>query len=263
MTEVLIFRLFGPLASWGEIAVGEIRPSAIRPTRSALLGLLAAALGMERHAGDEAHQALSDEVRFAVRVDAPGKALVDYHTVNYRFPERKERIVTRRDEVAVPRRMLETAQSWRHYRCDAVVTVAVRVADGAATTLSALAGALRCPAFPLFLGRKSCPLALPAGPTIVEAADLRSAFERYDELLPARELRRLTQYQERVEITVDHDFGLAPGFEVSSTQSVDRRDQPLSRLRRRFVMRREQVINVRRIERGKEETHVPDAVEPG
>ena len=41
MSELLVFRLFGPLASWGEIAVGQVRPSAVRPTRSALLGLLA------------------------------------------------------------------------------------------------------------------------------------------------------------------------------------------------------------------------------
>ena len=46
MTDYLLLRLYGPLASWGEIAVGESRHSAVQPSRSALLGLLGAALGI-------------------------------------------------------------------------------------------------------------------------------------------------------------------------------------------------------------------------
>ena len=48
MKEYLVFQLYAPLASWGEEASGEIRHSATVPTRSALLGLLAAALGIRR-----------------------------------------------------------------------------------------------------------------------------------------------------------------------------------------------------------------------
>jgi CRISPR system Cascade subunit CasD len=48
MMEYLLFRLYGPLASWGEIAVGESRHTATYPGKSALLGLLAAALGIRR-----------------------------------------------------------------------------------------------------------------------------------------------------------------------------------------------------------------------
>ena len=46
--ECLLFRLYGPLASWGEIAVGESRHTAVYPSKSALLGLLAASLGIRR-----------------------------------------------------------------------------------------------------------------------------------------------------------------------------------------------------------------------
>ena len=46
--EYLLFRLYGPLASWGEIAVGESRHTAAYPGKAALIGLLAAALGIRR-----------------------------------------------------------------------------------------------------------------------------------------------------------------------------------------------------------------------
>ena len=53
MKDYLLFRLHGALASWGDIAVGDIRPSYRYPSKSAVIGLLAAALGVER---DEHHK---------------------------------------------------------------------------------------------------------------------------------------------------------------------------------------------------------------
>ena len=64
------------MAAWGSTAVGEVRPSAPHPTRSALLGLLAAALGLRRD-DDERHEALGRMLRFAVRVDRPAQLLED------------------------------------------------------------------------------------------------------------------------------------------------------------------------------------------
>ena len=54
MAEFLLFQLYGPMASWGEAAAGEVRHTASWPTRSALTGLLGAALGIELAAGDSA-----------------------------------------------------------------------------------------------------------------------------------------------------------------------------------------------------------------
>ncbi|MGL4603678.1 MAG: CRISPR-associated protein Cas5, partial [Iodobacter sp.] len=56
MSPYLVFRLYGAMASFGEIAVGELRHSAAYPSRSALLGLLGAALGIARsnEAGQQA-----------------------------------------------------------------------------------------------------------------------------------------------------------------------------------------------------------------
>ena len=46
--DYLVFRLYGPMCSWGDIAVGEVRPSTVHPSKSAILGLIAAALGVKR-----------------------------------------------------------------------------------------------------------------------------------------------------------------------------------------------------------------------
>ncbi len=41
-------QLYGPLAAWGEQAVGGVRRSATHPSKSAILGLCAAAQGIRR-----------------------------------------------------------------------------------------------------------------------------------------------------------------------------------------------------------------------
>jgi CRISPR system Cascade subunit CasD len=92
MAEYLLFRLYGLMASWGEIAVGESRHSATYPSRSALLGLLGAALGLRRDE-DAAQRALIEGYRFAVKVESAGSPLRDYHTVQ--TPPAKKSVVYR------------------------------------------------------------------------------------------------------------------------------------------------------------------------
>lgn len=79
MTDFLLFTLYAPLASWGDIAVGESRGSWDRPSRSAVLGLLGAALGIMRE-DQAAHEQLQAGYGVAVRADAVGATLSDYHT---------------------------------------------------------------------------------------------------------------------------------------------------------------------------------------
>jgi CRISPR system Cascade subunit CasD len=259
MSELLVFRLFGPLASWGEVAVGEIRPSAVRPTRSALLGLLAAARGIRR-SDDEAHAALSAGFAFAVRIDLPGVPLVDYHTVNWRRPKR-ETVLTRGDELRAPRDELHTVQSWRHYRCDALATVAVESRTAASCSLEELCAALERPVFPLSLGRKACVIALPLGPEIVAADTLAGAFRQYDRRrpLPAK-LAYRTKAARSVEIAWDEDLRVPSGTDPVGARLVERRDQPLSRRRWRFASRREHVSHVDlRLSHTEEGSHVPQS----
>lgn len=88
MKPYLILRLAGPMQAWGQPTFEGTRPTARFPTRSGLLGLLGACLGIQRD-DRSALQALSESVRFAVRCDQsfidgrtiPVTGLRDYHTV--------------------------------------------------------------------------------------------------------------------------------------------------------------------------------------
>ena len=102
----LLLTLYAPLASWGEITVGENRGSWDRPSRSAILGLVAAALGLTRD-DQHAHDRLDRELGYAVRLDAPGVSVIDFHTVqtaneaNLRKTFGRGRPTTRREVLSV------------------------------------------------------------------------------------------------------------------------------------------------------------------
>jgi CRISPR system Cascade subunit CasD len=179
MPQFLLFRLHGPLAAWGDIAVGEERPTTPHPSRSAVLGLMAAALGIRRH--EEARQAaLADACRFAVRVDALGVPLRDYHTIQQADSvARLKHLRSRRDELD-DRHNLYTTLSSRDYRCDGLYTCCLQWRDGQTVSAHEVAAALRRPRLSLYLGRKSCPPALPLAPQVIEAEWFEQAIAQYD-----------------------------------------------------------------------------------
>jgi CRISPR system Cascade subunit CasD len=256
MAEYLLFRLYGPMASWGEIAVGESRHSAAYPSRSALLGLLGAALGLRRD-DDEAQQALVNGYRLAIKVLSAGKPLRDYHTVQ--TPAQKKGVVhrTRTQELA-NKYVLETLLSMREYRCDSLAVVAVEALPSARWTLDELRAALRSPIFPLYLGRKSCPPAVPLAPAVITAANLDDAFatkqysilaltanmDRADAEWPSRDDIRVLRLRDQT-ARYCWEEGMDAGVEPD--MHVIRHDQPLSRRRWQFAPRREYV----RLEQGK------------
>jgi CRISPR system Cascade subunit CasD len=242
MAEFLVFRLYGPLAAWGDIAVGEQRPTTPHPSKSAILGLVAAALGIRRHE-DEKHQALVDGYGYAVRVDAAGVMLRDYHTVQ--VPDATSRLKhlrTRRDEVQ-DRHNLYTVLSARDYRCEGLYTVALGRRGEAAEAPEVMAEALRKPRLPLYLGRKSCPLALPLLPHCVTAADFEAALMDYDAAQSAEQRALVAKVRSAL-----GPAGQAPdlywetGMSVSDRtplHTTPRHDLPLSRRRWQFCPRDE------------------------
>ena len=180
--QYLVFQLLAPLASWGEVAVGEYRGSHDYPGESALLGVLGAALGVRRD--DEAAQAaLRDAYGFALGVLSTGSLLRDYHTAQVpgRTALKGRPHATRRDELAMPKRELNTILSTRDYRQNAACLVAVQCKAGGTPpyALDALAEALWKPHFVLYLGRKSCPPAAPLAPQVLDAASAQEALEAY------------------------------------------------------------------------------------
>lgn len=242
MRSFLLFRLYGPLASWGEIAVGEVRPSALQPTRSALLGLLGAALGLRR-GDDTALSSLGATLRFAVFVERAGVPARDYHTIQVATPQRGRTPLTRADQLRERRHHLGTILSYRDYRCDALYDVAAWHEGGPpANSLERLAAALEQPVFTLYLGRKSCPLALPLAARVVEADDALAALAaRPSSVLEIPGDRRRRPFPALLSgkplgLFWDGDPGLGDGAAESATV---RRDDPVSSARRIFRTRTE------------------------
>lgn len=97
MTQYLTFQLYGPLAAWGEIAVGQMRHTANYPSKSALLGLLAAALGIKRDQELEQNN-LACSFRFYIKSISTGWLLQDFHT-SQTAPSLKKRAYRSRREV--------------------------------------------------------------------------------------------------------------------------------------------------------------------
>src|SRR5690606_19489542 len=213
----LIFRLYGPLASWGGVAVGEVRDSDAHPGKSAVLGLVAAALGIRRDE-ETRLQALNEGYGYAVQVESTGLGITDYHTaqVPSRSTLKGRPHATRKDELAMPRHELNTILSSRSYRCDALYRVALWARPEAAQPLSMLASALRRPAFVPYLGRKSCALALPLEPQLVEAVTLSAALDAAafasDALRDRDRLR--ARRQDRGSLHWEDDAGIAAGVEA-------------------------------------------------
>jgi len=120
------------------------------PTRSAVLGMLGAALGITRD-NYQALCTLSDNIKIAVQVNNAGEKMVDYHTVQgFRSPQGKIQKGTK--------------PTYREYWCDSEHTFAITSDHD---TIELLAKKVKAPEFMLFQGRKSCPLTRPLFETIV------------------------------------------------------------------------------------------------
>lgn len=246
--EYLLFRLYGPMASWGEIAVGEMRHSDIKPSKSAVLGLLGAALGICRD-DEQRQRALAQGYRFAVKMVAVGQLLRDYHTAQAPDSVGKFAYRTRRDELVIGRQRLRTVLSTREYRTDSQAIIALKAADTARWPLEALKESLLKPQFHLYLGRKSCPLAAPLEPQIIKAEGFLRAFEQYrpssllkddrpwngdKRWLPGDSVQHY-YWEGRIEDFSEPD----DQFDPANVRELKRLDQPLSRVRWQFEPRKE------------------------
>jgi len=185
MKDYLVFQLYGPMASWGQPAVGGDRATHMSPTRSAILGLLGAALGIKREEADRL-QALHQSVQVATKQLTPTSLLRDYHTSQ--VPARNNKYVyrTRKNELLdEPKDKLNTILSTRDYRCDGLWVVALSLTETATVTLDALQSALIRPVFTLYLGRKSCPVSAPLRPLLVVNSELKDALDQdFPEITP-------------------------------------------------------------------------------
>lgn len=185
-TNTIFLRLEGPLQAWGDNSKFVIRRCMDAPTKSGLLGLICCAMGVRR---SEASQAPIPErfsrlrdmaerpvpknedsvgrpartvlgvlntLAVAVRIDRPGVRWWDWHTVG-------AKIGIMRADGKGPKKTASTGEyetliTRREYLADASFLVALQ---GDSALIEEVAGRLRSPQWPLFLGRKSCPPCLP------------------------------------------------------------------------------------------------------
>ena len=162
----LLLRLEGPMQSWGYRSRFDYRDTALEPTRSGVIGLICAAMGIARE--DEKEILRFEPIRMGVRVDEPtywrtcfSRAVYqgprperDYHTAGGVHCEPREYGVIKADGKGI-----DTVVSYRDYLADASFTVGLQSED--LQILQDIADALQSPKWPLFLGRKAFPLAVP------------------------------------------------------------------------------------------------------
>ena len=241
MPEFLTFQLAAPLGSMGELAVGERRGSWDRPGRSAVLGLVAACLGLER-AEEDAHLALEAGYGLALRVERPGPLLADYHTAQVPPARRGRRFATRAEELAAPG--LNTILSRRDYRIDLLAFAALWPREPAPPwPLAALAAAMRTPRYAPYLGRKSCPLMLPLAPEVADAPDAVAALTaRAASLMAWARQARVWALLRHDPAVVTMDAADAAGLPVRRIEL--RRDRIASRRRWQFALREEAVLDL-------------------
>ena len=239
MTQFLLLTVYAPLAAWGDITVGERRTSWDRPSRSALLGLVAGGLGLMREAQD-GHDALDSGYGVAVRVDAPGRLMADYHTAqSLPQPEvKRAKPATRRELIrhGEQQHRLETILSTREYRIDAAYTVAIWAREVARWPLEALRDALMVPHFVPYAGRKANALAWPMQPALVEAETLAVALASRHPLDGGPLFAALSPPAGPRSVSCDDDFSIERGLAAERIER--RRDAQAQRSRWQFAERR-------------------------
>lgn len=219
----LLLRLAGPMQSWGTRSrFSYERDTEREPSKSGVIGLLAAAQGRPRDAPVADLAALT----MGVRIDRPGSLKVDYHTVG--GTNRKGDTYG----VAEVGGGVRTAVTHRYYLADASFLVGLQGDEALLRTLDA---ALADPVWPLSLGRRafvpSEPIRLPDEPPLgpgLRPGAVEDVLRTYwppclD--LATREDRRRTD--ERVTLVIDDGFDPGEPGDTSTPREM-RRDVPIS-----------------------------------
>ena len=203
--NTLLIRLSAPMQSWGTQSRFTVRDTGLEPSKSGVLGLLCAALGIDRE-DDDGLQPLTS-LCMGIRADREGLLQVDYHTA--------------KDVRMANGKTKDTELSNRYYLANAVFLVGLE-SDNLAL-LERVQAALYKPVWALFLGRKSFvpsePIPLEAGLRIGET--LEQALQSFPCLCEPE--------KEKLRVVLEDKNG-----------SIVRTDQPLSfsRERRKFAPRR-------------------------
>jgi CRISPR system Cascade subunit CasD len=149
--NTLFLRLEGPMQAWGaHESKFVVRRTAEAPTKSGVIGMMCAALGVSRSEAAAEWLPRLSAMRMGVRIDVPGIRWWDYHTVGAGMKMR----IAEGEGKTKPGAMLTR----REYLCDASFLVALQ---GEPTLIAELEAAVNSPEWTLYLGRKCCPPSRP------------------------------------------------------------------------------------------------------
>jgi CRISPR system Cascade subunit CasD len=195
----LLLRMRAPMMSWGDHSRFTIRDTRREPTKSAVIGLLCAALGRPRW--EPVHDLAA--LKMGVRVNREGLVQCDYHTIM--------------DSIKSSGGKGDTVLSDRYYVADADYWVGL---EGDVDQLTKLDDALQNPCWQLYFGRKSF---VPSRPVRAGLVDL-----------PLHEA--LQQQPHEGKIAKNHIPELRYVLEIADSLDV-RRDVPLDWQKRLFGSR--------------------------
>ena len=136
--KTILLKFSGPLQSYGTSSHFQTRYTDYYPSKSAVLGLLAACLGYRRDEEEKIRELST--LKFAVRIDQQGDLLKDYHIA-----------ITDKEIVEKP----QTYVTNRYYLEEALFVVALSGMDELVDTLIK---AIKSPYFQPFMGRRSLPV---------------------------------------------------------------------------------------------------------
>lgn len=151
-------RLTAPLQSYGNQASFNQRTSDNYPSKSAVIGIIAAALGYRR---DDARILQLNNLLFAVRIEQSGNMMTEFQTVEYQ-----------KSSIKTARKL-----TYREFIQDAVFMVAIGSDND--HEIEKIVSALKHPKFQLYLGRRSNP---PAGPLMIETYDEENPLQVLEKL---------------------------------------------------------------------------------
>jgi len=235
-TAYLALLLDAPMQSWGFSSRFQRRTTGLHPTKSGIVGLLAAAVGVDKHSPGEAETiaALAKLHMTAITIPKPNTArfvrtdvletrrLEDYHTVQG----------TRHanDKPAAKPDPTDTVVTYRQFLLDSRFGVILSAPSSWSLPdsrgLAEVAAALRDPVWGIWFGRKCC---IPAAPVLVSEADGTSVFgdrrRAFESLLRAEAKLRQAELPEPLPdefsfIRVEEVAGFATGTDTLNDQPM-------------------------------------------
>lgn len=169
MSHTLLMRFAAPMQSWGTRSRFDERDTELEPSKSGVIGLVCAALGVDRE--EETAVLELAAMPMGVRVDREGVLRRDYHTIR-----------------AHGKGVQDTAVSNRYYLADAVFLVGLESPNRA--QLEGIQAALKNPVWPLSFGRKSF---VPSQPVWLEDGLKQSGLEEALRTYPPLTLTKPTR----------------------------------------------------------------------